>query len=96
MVNTDSVITVLQGCLKEQFETWIVPVAGAVASHHTQGARGVKQAAKGERYHFHSNSNANVPSCPRSPGKLKSIDGLKKGNELILFRKCLLSGARCH
>lgn len=62
----------------------LVPVAGAVASHRTHGAHGVKQAGNGERYHFHFNSNANAPSCPRSPGKLKSTDGLTKGSQLIL------------
>jgi len=62
----------------------VVPVAGAVASHHTHRAHRVKRAAKGEQYHFHFKSSANALSCPRSPGKLKSIDTLKKGNKLIL------------
>lgn len=66
-------ITVLQECLKEQFEMRIVPVAGAVASHHAHGAHKVKKAAKREQYHFHFNNNANAPFYSRSPGKLKSI-----------------------
>lgn len=87
MVNTDSVITVLQECLKEQLEVRTVPVAGAVASHHTHGAHEVERATQGEWYNFHFNSNANAPSCPRSPGKLKSIDGLKKRQQTDFVMK---------
>lgn len=80
---------------------WVCPWAGAAISHHAhriRRVRWIKLAAKGEHYHFHFHSIANAPSCPRSPGKSESIDRLKKKkcNELILWLKYLLSGARCH